>query len=376
MNKNARRYLILLPRQLGDILLGTTLPQAIKQHDPTAHIAWYCHPMGKQLLECNSSLSQVLYYPLPPKSVGVFAFLKYFWAEVVFIFLLRKNRFDVVIDAMNNPRTALTSWLTGAPVRISFSTRWVRNLAFTHLVDRRELSKGYLANSRLKLLQPLGYYLPNVDLLASGFEVRIVLEAHPAEKAKMAAYYQKVLSSTGAHRALLLSATSRQPTRRWPGESFVELGLRWVQKYRETIIWLWGPGEFEFVQTLHVQLQKKLEALGISANFSQLPELFSLRESAVLSGLAAGWVGNSNGLAHVAAAGGGKTIQIHGPTRPGSWTPPQRDKHRGVQRSIGCVECEKNTCALARRECMLDLSVEIVLEHATEVCGSTPTLGA
>ena len=76
--------------------------------------------MGRQLLEHNPDLDSVLCYPLPPKTGGFVAQLQYFWAELVFVFALRKQKFDVALDAMNNPRTALTAWLSGAEVRISF----------------------------------------------------------------------------------------------------------------------------------------------------------------------------------------------------------------------------------------------------------------
>lgn len=58
------RILIILPRQLGDILLGSSLSFALRQSFPSAHISWLSHPMGRQLLTGHPALNEVRYHPV------------------------------------------------------------------------------------------------------------------------------------------------------------------------------------------------------------------------------------------------------------------------------------------------------------------------
>ena len=72
-----------------------------------------------------------------------------------FIRLIRRRGFDVVIDVMGNPRSALVFLMSGARHRIAFA-RWPRSLCYTTLVEHRHELHEYAVEKRLRLLQPLG----------------------------------------------------------------------------------------------------------------------------------------------------------------------------------------------------------------------------
>lgn len=352
-----RRILVLLPRQLGDILLGLPLARAIKERWPGARVSWYAHPMGRLLLEDHPWVDELLTYPVEKKARGPLArplaALRLARREIAFALSLRGKDFDVVVDAMANPRTALTSFLTGAPLRVSFRTRFPRDFAFHVLVPRARLASGYVGRARLSLLGPLGFPPPEEMPCGSSLPLR------PEERARVEGWLiDEGLAERAADGAVskpvpfvVVAPAHRHAVRKWPGEKFVALSRALHAELGLRVVWLWGPGEEAEVRGLHV-------ALGAASHF---PPLLTLRETAFLAGLSRGFVGNSNGLSHVCVAGGARSVQLHGPTSPENWTLPDPARHRGVQRNTGCVRCERNTCSLARRECLDDLAVDDVL---------------
>lgn len=344
LNQDASvRILIMLPRQMGDVLLGTPLARVLKSRFPNSKVFWCAHPLAKAVLENNPFVDEVIYLP------------KKWQDEVSFLSQLRKLKCDIVIDAFNNPKTALLSFLSGAKTRISFRTRWMRDLFFTYLLPREELDKEYHGLSKFCLLQPLGVTLTD-------FERKHIcpdLFVDEKVKQKMAKYLEKEFPSTPFSKIILFGPTSRRDVRRWP--YFSGLGAQIINRQGFKILWLWGPGEREYVEELHKLLEKNLP-LGL-LSYSSLVPLLSIAEVAGLSSLVGGWIGISNGLSHVAVAAKCKTLEIHGPTDANVWTHPDGSLHRFVQRTKGCTMCGLNKCALAKRECLEDLNLEDVYKE-------------
>jgi heptosyltransferase-3 len=368
-----KKILIILPRQLGDILLGSSLAFALREHFPQAKIAWLSHPMGRQLLTGHPALDHVHFHPvwksrdwksiLRAPLAHVRDWCKHARTEIDFIRTIRSENFDTVIDSICTPRTALLAWCSGAALRSGVKTRWNRNWAYSWLCPAKSWSSKYAASARLELLQPL---LPIEKI------------QNPPQRwlnswiPKLPQFSQKVdqwINEVGLNdtKFVVLSPTHRRPLRRWPKSAYLELALKIVAEFNCHIVWIWGPGEFEFVQDIHENLKAKLIATGKDPALSLMPPLFNLPEAAELSKRSAMWVGNSNGLSHVAMAGGATTLQIHGPTTASPWTHPDHFRHAAVQRSSGCTQCESNVCRMGNHECLEKLSVDEVFSAAARL---------
>lgn len=338
-----KNVLIILPRQLGDVLLGTSLARALKASVPGVRISWLAHPMARQILQDNPVVDEAFY------SKGEFK------KEIALIQTLRAKHFDAVIDAIALPRTAVFGKLIGARRRISFRTRWSRNIFYTDLIERERLDDNYLGYSRLYLLEPLG-------ITKSSYEhtsVDPILPILEADKKKARTVVDDVISKSACKTFVTLSPTHRRPVRRWPTEKFVELGERFA-KAGIAVVWLWGPGEEEFVRGMHDALSKSLQKQNLTAALSYFPPLLTLRETAAFCGLSVGFVGNSNGLSHIAVAGGAKTVQLHGPTLARAWTHPDPAMHCGIESNCAAACLGKNTCQNEAGRCLEKLSVDKV----------------
>ncbi len=293
MGRNPRILVIQL-RQLGDILLTTPLIRVLKQQFPHGHIACLTHPMGKLVLDDNPYLDRHWIYPVDQ---GLTSELKLAHA-------LRQEKYDWVIDGMNNPRSALYSLATGAPRRVAFKSK--RSIFYTDLVSK---VSDYIVREKLLLAGPLGVKDGTISLdlpttHAHGEVARVFQQSRIAQEKPLIA----------------IAPTHRRPLRRWPLSSYAQLADWLISEKNADVVWIWGPGEEGVID----------EVMALSSQKSFKAPKTSFREMAALLGSCQLFIGNSNGPSHVAVAKGTPSIQLHGHTSLVSWC-PMNDLHRGIQ---------------------------------------------
>jgi ADP-heptose:LPS heptosyltransferase len=105
-------------------------------------------------------------------------------------------------------------------------------------------------------------------------------------------------------RFILLMPGSGSPAKNWPAENYLELGRKLGES--RAILVVLGPAE--------EHLSGAFPGLKCLRN----PNLGTL---AAIVRSASAFVGNDSGVAHLAAASGGRGVVIFGPTDPGRWRP-------------------------------------------------------
>lgn len=254
--------------------------------------------MGKLVLEGNPDIDEFYYYNDKMKLRDFYKIAR----------SMRQKKFDVVIDFMNNPRSALFTWFTGATQRIAYQS--VRRAAYTEIVPRISVGE-YIVREKLRLLEPLDVTEKSIQLVLP------VQEHHHAAALKFFSMHQNMKLP---RIRVILSPTHRRSSRQWPLIRFAELSDRLVREWGANVIWLWGPGEEEFVKAgLHLISERAV-----------LAPKTSFREMAALIERCDLFIGNSNGPSHVAVAVDTCSFQLHGPTSLRSWC-PLTDRHRGLE---------------------------------------------
>ena len=119
----AERILVIQFRQIGDVLLSTPVLRALRQHYPQSYIAFLTEPSPGRVLQGNPFLDAVLIRPRHATWHQQWQL----WRQI------RCQRFDLVIDLIGNPRSALLTYLSGAKHRLAFA-RFPRSLLYTLLV--------------------------------------------------------------------------------------------------------------------------------------------------------------------------------------------------------------------------------------------------
>ncbi len=298
------KILVIQLRQLGDILLTTPVLRAIKRERPKARITFLSHAMGCLVLDDCPFLDEHFFYS--EKST---------WRDELRLSAsLRERHFDLVLDYMNNPRSAFYALRSGATERLAF--RSARRPAYTRTVPRPSGAgpEGrYIVDEKFDLLRAAGFKLeasPSLHLPVQPWS-----EQHTRPLMK--------LWSEGEIKAapfvVTIAATHRRQARRWPLERYAEIAARLARDWGAYVLWLWGPGEEAVAD----------EAVRLCREKTWKAPKTSFREMAALIANADLFLGNSNGPSHVAVAASICSLQLHGPTHARSWC-PMTEKHRAV----------------------------------------------
>ena len=292
--------LVIQLRQLGDILLTTPVVRSLKEQYTESSVAFLCHPMGKLILEDNPYIDEVITYN--PEQT--------FWEGLRFLKELRARSFDVVFDYMYNPRSALFSLATGANRRVSFESR--RGIFYNILVKQsREVD--YVVRKKFELLKAMN--------IPTGSE-QLILPWEKEHLALVDKFFKLAPKFELASIRIAIGATHRRKHRRWCLKKFAALADMLVRKWDAQILWLWAPGEEEFVD----EAMDFCEMVSFKSPPTKFRELVAMISNCDL------FIGNSNGSSHVAVAAGIHSLQLHGPSLARSWC-PDNDRHHFVRAS-------------------------------------------
>jgi heptosyltransferase III len=289
--------LLIQLRQLGDILLTTPAIRAVRHKYPSAQITFLSHGMGKLVLADNPFLNHHLVLPEDKSS---------FFEKLSFYKNLRDRKYDLVVDFMGNPRSALLSRWTGAVTRASFSS--TRNWAY-NVVAARESGADYIVLEKFRILEKIGI---------NANDIRLTLPWGNREFNSIEQYFSSSVNSNRLR--VCLSPTHRRENRKWPKEYWSQLAQWIVNTLGGEVFWLWGPGELTEVS--------EYQAMCIAE--TKLAPKTSFRELAAFIAQTDLFIGNSNGPSHVAVSVNTPSIQLHGHTDAPSWC-PLTPRHKAIQ---------------------------------------------
>ena len=299
----------------------------LRESFPEAHLAFLTESPSDQVLRENPYLDEIL----------LFRKGETLWKTQSFFRMIRQQQFDTVFDFFGNPRSALITRFSGAPIRIGFSFRG-RSWAYTHPVKISE-KVTYAAEHKSQLLKPLGI---------SAKDFRLDFFTGEKDQNYAADLFEKMgLLETDF--VVSLSPVSRQPYKVWSLERFAEIADWLVERYKAKILFLFGPGEVHFIDSVRKAM-----------THPALPDydIPTLSETLAILNKVDLHLGNDNGTRHFAVAGGTPTLAIFGRPWAANWTPPRQTLHRALEFDPGC----KNKCMYPKcnLECLHGVTVEAV----------------
>lgn len=323
-----RRILVILLRNIGDVVLTTPALRVLKSHFPQADIDFVTNPGPAEILVNNPNLHRTIIYPY--KSGDLFGIFK-------FAPTLIRTKYDISIDFLGTASTALMSLASRAKIRVGFNLR-VRKVAYTHY-DRDYVSGIYNALTKFTLLKSLG-----IEDEDSRTEIFVTDEAKRWAD-------QLFETEDWGERVIAMATCAMRPVRCWLPERFAEVA-RWLRDRGYKVLLTWGPGERDYVQRVQ-------ELMG--GQTAVMPPQTSLMQLAALLERCRLLVSNCSGTKHVAVAVGTPTLTIHGPSEPGVWTPQGDPRHAFVRaRDLDCLPCDESKCE--RLKCMEKVETGQVIE--------------
>lgn len=343
---SSKKILLIQTAFIGDVILTTPLIRRCKEIYPRAIIDFLCIPVAKNLLETHPDLSRVLTYDKRKSHRPLRSFLSLSG-------LLRKNRYDMVISPHRSLRSSLLSFLSGAPVRITFSKSAGSKLLYTHRVVYDSTIHEVWRN--LSLLS-LPQKTPLTQQNAAHYKPEI-FPASPDQKKVEEWLYEKKLKP---HSFVCIAPGAVWATKRWSVEGFIALAKQILATGKEVVF---IGGEPDKV------LAEKIQAAAGGFNAAGL---FSLRESYYLIAQSTALVSNDSAPLHMGSAAKVPTIAIFGATIPEFGFGPFGDHPFTILQNshLSCRPCGihgGNQCHLGTLECMQSIAAATVFQALTKI---------
>ena len=352
--------LVVVTRQIGDVLLTTPLVHRARQLWPQARIDVLGFEGTLGMLRGNPDISNLIATPARPGAGGTLRWARRLWRQ-----------YDLALIADAGDRAHLIGWLA-APVRsgvlaaANSSNWWKRRLLRHTVTSGGDSGAVHVVEEKLHLLAPW-------ERTDAGPSQPVLVG--PASEALPSA-----LQAQLKHGYVVVHTPSMWNYKQWPLAHFRALIALLAQAGRQVVL-TGGPGEGDraAVAAMHgaAPADQLLDA-GL-LNFNQLARL--LRGAAL-------YIGPDTSVSHLAAACGVPVLAIFGPTNPQRWSPwpggsevqPLRFQRQApaqtlghvtlMQASLPCVPCGRAGCddhRDSRTDCLPAIEPERVAAKALEI---------
>lgn len=334
-----KKFLIIAPAWVGDMVMAQSLFKLLKQRHPSAFIHVAASSWTLPILARMPEVSAVTNVSF---AHGELALSKRYRIGKNF----REHAFDQAIVLPNSFKSALIPWWAKIPQR----TGWSRELRALLLNDARVLDKKrypLMVERFLALGLPAGEALPAVYPYPE-LTTTAASQAAAIEKLGINLPRVPVLA--------LCPGAEFGPSKRWPAEAYAELARQ--QLAAGWRVWLFGSSKDKAVTERIMDLTQ--QACVDLAGRTRLDEAIDLLALAKVV------VTNDSGLMHVAAALKRPLVALYGSTSP-DFTPPLAQQVSIQQLHLACQPCFKRECPLQHQRCMHDLSPAIVSKALAEL---------
>ncbi len=333
------KVLLIRLRSIGDIIQCTPAFAATRELLKNASIDLMIDERFAELVIENPSIDGFLLYNNGGR--GFFERLKY---DLNFLKIIRKRRYDMVIDFHGIPKTAWFSYLSGAKIRLGYNYA-----GRGHLYNRRaeppQKFKVHSARNQINLLKVLPNDLKGAGDFLDDYKLRTYIGARHSE-AELDAFLSGNLDAAGSPESSMIITYHITPSnnfKKWHSSNYAAL-INMCERHPALskfnvnhVIIGRAEDEIEFdkieaaVKTVKGRLISACGKLSLGAVYN-------------LAKKSSCFVGPDSGPLHIAAAAGILTIGLFGPTNIETFAPPS-ENFRGVYNpELTCRPCDQKRC--------------------------------
>ena len=352
------KLLLIRLRLIGDVVCTTPTLAALDERFPDATITYVVEAAAEPVVRHNPHIDEVLVIERP-RGVRRFVY------DARLAAMLRRRRFDLVIDFHGGPRSGWLAWATGARTRIGYARPGRRWCYTTRLPwSPSLLPPRHSVRNQWDLLTPLDIPPPSIGTPPT------TMPSDPVADAAV----RKRLADAGVaveDQIVVLHVSAGNPFRRWPPERFVEVAAALAAGSRaRRIIITSGPSEADAADAIAAAAQARAgDAAGRILRCGE----FDLSELRVLLDGAALYIGGDSGPLHIAGTTPVPIVALFGPTLP-ERSMPWRTPARAVAVDAGalpCRPCHQRHCVPGDFRCLTGISSAAVLAAAESLLQET-----
>jgi len=325
--------------------MASPLAEGVRRKFPSARICWLVEPQVSELLQHHPALDTLLI--LPKTHWKNLAKTGQFWVLFKelrnFFKMLRRERFDLAIDAQGLLRTRILAWISGASQRIGIASREPGGCLMTRLITE-ETSTGEMGSEYFMLLDAM-------DVENTQLSQTIHLSSSDIGKA------EELLADNGITDpfAVFVPFTTR-PQKHWFKQQWTQLSHDVIRHLGLKLVWLGGPDDASSAAMLAA------DGGGVS-----LAGKCSIGLSTAVISRAALLVGVDTGMTHAGTALGIPTIALFGATCP--YRKTRSPRTAVVYHERPCSPCRRRPTCDGRFDCMHDITSSEVLQIASYLTG-------
>lgn len=275
------KILVIQKKRIGDVLISTIILEALREKFPEAELHYLVYPNSLAVLENSPFIDKLIILDNKTKK----SILK----MIGFLFRLRKEKYNIIVDAYGKPNSVLMGWFSGAKKTITFDKKYSRIL-YTNVIERR---KKAFTNAtmgiehRMQLLEILGVEFKE-------YKPKIFLREEEINSAKL------TLSKGGIDLnipVLMISAIGSNALKTYPLPYMAEILDKIVQNQPVQLLFNYIPHQrnqaLELIKLCKPETQKQI--------FFDIYEN-DLRKFIALTSQCKALIGNEGGSTHMAKA--------------------------------------------------------------------------
>lgn len=330
---SVKKILVIKLRQLGDVLLTGPVFSTLKAQFPLAKIDAYVYRESRDLLEGHPAIDECILYDRSWKNLPLFKRLK---KEFSLWQIIRKNRYDLVINLTEGDRGAIAARASKAQVRVGFKPkgRWQKNL-YTHIAKNCP-NLRHTVEKNLDALRRIGIFPRQEDK---------ELFLHVSEPSLIKEPF------------VLIHPTSRWRFKCWPVQKMRELTQE-LLKMGKKVVFSSGPDLFE--QEMVQEITQGLDVMNLSGKLT-LKQLTALIDQSELL------ISVDSLPFHMANALKKPVVAIFGPTSDVTWGPWRNPDAQVISQNFSCRPCYQDGCGGSKvSDCLVTLPVQRVLDVLLE----------
>ncbi len=351
-------------RLIGDVVFTTPAIRAVGRHFPGARVSYLVEPEAEPVVRHNPHLHEVIVAASPREG-------RRLAADLGLARLLRRRRFDLVLDFHGGPRAAWLSRLTGAPSRIGYSIRGRRWMYTTAVARDWEYRPRHSVVNQWDLLTPLGIAAP--DPAADCTEM--------AEDAGAADRVVSRLAGRGIdlarNRVIVIHVSAGNLFRRWPAASFIDLTARLAaEEAGRRVVLTSGPSDEGAARRIGREARARVGAALAGSIVDDLS--LDLSEFRAVVARSALFIGGDSGPLHIAGTTRTPILGLYGPTlsaRSAPWRDPALPNAAVEIGDLSCRPCDQRHCVHGDYRCLVGLAPSRVVAAAERLLAWTGPAG-
>ncbi|MFH0738964.1 MAG: glycosyltransferase family 9 protein [Candidatus Omnitrophota bacterium] len=351
-----KKFLIINPFGIGDVLFTTPVIRSIKENFPKGQVGYWCNERVGAILEDNPCIDKVFALSRGDlKRISGYSRIQGLRRSWGLFSAIKKERFDISLDFSLEHRYSLISKLAGIKRRVGFNYK----------------KRGKFLTESLEVLgyqdkHVVEYYLGLLDFIGVKPAADLRLELFIAQEAKFkveALFLDLGINNKGPLIGIAPGAGGSWGKdagyKHWSAEKFAQVTDKISKDFGSKVLIL-GDGKER-------QLAERIVKASSGKPFD-LTGKISLKELAAVIERLDLLIANDGGPLHMAVALGVKTVSIFGPVDERVYGPyPASDRHIVIKKDLDCRPCYQDFRFKGcdnNRLCLEGIDVNEVYERA------------